>query len=264
MNSYGFDKQNSNDEIISESIKLKGYYVLKNILNSEELKEVRTAIDKFLEVQESDFTQEELESIGETNQLRAPIQYDEVFLNILLKQQIVDFVKFQLGDYYILQQQNAVINQPNSEHHQSAWHRDLPYQNLTSSKPLAINAYFCIDKFNANTGATVFVPHTHNVEFFPSEQFLNENSIQLEAEAGDVILFDTMVIHRAGTNTSIDVRRGINNVFSRPILRQQIDYNILLREKYQNHSREIKQMLGFDCASPASVKDFRQRFLDRK
>ena len=264
MYSYGFDKQNKNQELISESLFLNGYYVLKNVLQSEELKEIRVKIDKYLLQQESVFTNRELESIGEVNQLRAPIQYDEVFLNILMKPQIIDFVKGQLGEYYILQQQNAVVNQPNSEHHQSAWHRDLPYLNLTSSKLLAVNAYFCIDEFNPRTGATFFVPHTHKADFFPSDQYLKNNAIQVNAEAGDVILFDTMIIHRAGENISDYKRRGINSVFSRSIIRQQIDYSVLLKDKYQNHSQEIQQILGFDCASPSSVKEFRQRFLYRK
>ena len=39
-------------------------------------------------------------------------------------------------------------------HHQSAFHRDLPYQHFTSSRPIAINALFCADEFTNENGAT--------------------------------------------------------------------------------------------------------------
>ncbi len=264
MASYGFDKQNSDSDIIKESLKLNGFYLLKGVLNDQEIKTIREKLDYYLTVQESEFSQDELKSIKEGNQLRAPLQYDEVFLDMIMKPQIVDYVKSQLGDYYILHQQNSIINKPSTEHHQSAWHRDLPYQNLVISRPLAVNAYYCIDDFTPETGSTIFVPHTHNVEFYPSEEYLKENSAQLTAAPGDVILFDTMIIHKAGYNSSNQIRRGINNIFARPILRQQLDYNVLLKEKYANHSPEIKRMLGFDCSAPYSVKEFRDRQLDRQ
>jgi hypothetical protein len=48
----------------------------------------------------------------------------------------------------VLHLQNGIINMPNEEHHQSSWHRDLPYQNWTSSEPLACNVFYCLDNFN--------------------------------------------------------------------------------------------------------------------
>src|SRR3546814_5583379 len=41
---------------------------------------------------------------------------------------------------------------------QGLFHRDLPHQHFVSSRPLAINALFCIDAFLEANGATLVVP----------------------------------------------------------------------------------------------------------
>ena len=57
---------------------------------------------------------------------------------------------------------------------------------------------------------------------FPSDRFIKENAKQITADKGQYILIDSMMYHKGGENRSIDERVAINNVFTSPIIRQQI------------------------------------------
>ncbi len=164
---------------------------------------------------------------------------------IAINSSIISIIEKILGDYFILHLQNGIINTPKEEHHQSKWHRDLPYQNFIISKPLAISALYCIDDFTSETGCTHVIPFTHKLEFMPSLEYITANNVMVLAKAGSVILFDAMLFHKAGHNSSETIRRGINNVYISPILKQQIDIPKMLNGKYSDNEF-LRKFLGYD------------------
>ena len=167
-----------------------------------------------------------------------------------------------IGSYCLLHLQNAIVNQPGRAHHQSAWHRDLPYLDRTSSAPLAVSALFCIDEFTEETGATWCVPGSHVVADPPSDAFLATHSIAIEANAGDVIMFDSMLVHRAGANRSTKVRRGVNHVYSVGIIRQQIDLPRALDGRYVDDP-QLAIFLGYTSNAPVSGEDYQRQRMQR-
>ncbi|CAG4999721.1 hypothetical protein DYBT9275_02288 [Dyadobacter sp. CECT 9275] len=92
----------------------------------------------------------------------------------------------------------------------------------------------------------------------PSTEFVEKYSIQINAAPGSVILFDSMLFHRAGYNTSQQVRRGINHVYTKAIIRQQIDFPDLLGGRY-SEDKFLNMLLGYGSPSVKSVEDFRTR-----
>ena len=100
----------------------------------------------------------------------------------------------------------------------------------------------------------------HREEKFPSETFVTQNEIAVEAPAGSVILFDAMLFHRAGQNHSNRIRRGINHVYSIPIIKQQIELSALPHVKARSESDpSAGKVLGVDQTVPGSVVEFRER-----
>jgi hypothetical protein len=73
-----------------------------------------------------------------------------------------------------------------------------------------------------------------------------------------------MLFHRAGRNTSNRIRRGINHVYSIPIIKPQIELSTLphVRERADTDSWAGK-ILGIDQTVPQSVTDFRERRFKR-
>src|SRR5947209_77007 len=179
--SYGVTQQKtiaSSEDVHLEELTIKGFSILEGVLHADQLAQARTKLDEVYARQVSEFGEDKLQAIKEKNMARCPLAYDEYFLsNVAANPKVLSLVKRRLGDYFILHLQNGIINRPNEPHHQSSWHRDLPYQNFVSSKPLAIGALFCIDPFTVETGCTEVVPFTHREETSPSNEYIEANRV---------------------------------------------------------------------------------------
>ena len=167
-----------------------------------------------------------------------------------------------LGEYVQLMQQNGVVNRPSENHPQRAYHRDLPYQHFVSSRPLALSALFCIDPFRVETGATTVLPASHLSERFPSDDVATSLETPIEAAPGAFIVFDSMLFHRAGVNRSGRPRRAVNQVFTVPIIAQQISLPAALQGRFADDP-ELARLLGYGAAPAASVAEWRERRLAR-
>lgn len=265
LNQYGISNINANlseNEKHVENIRVKGYSLINGVLDNSLVSKLRESIDRNYKVQEKEFGVENLKKINELNLLRIPLFYDELFLELITNKNINEIVKSIIGNEIILHLQNAIINHPNKEHHQSSWHRDLPYQEYTISNPLGVSVFYCIDEFTPKTGSTILLPYSHKEEKIPSLNFVEENQYQVTAKAGDVLIFDCMVYHKAGFNSSTIIRRGINNVFVAPLLKQQINLPKLLKGKYSDNS-QLNSILGYKYDVAESVIDFRKKRLNK-
>jgi ectoine hydroxylase-related dioxygenase (phytanoyl-CoA dioxygenase family) len=263
--SYGVAIQNSVNssfEMACEEISILGYTIINDVLSEKELEVIRAKLDDAYEIQKNQFGEKNLTQINEEYLVRCPLLHDSVFLQLAINKKVLEFVEFILGNYFILNLQNGIINMPKEFHHQSSWHKDLPYQNFVISNPLAISALFCIDDFNDQTGGTFILPYSHKIEASPSSHFVNKHKIQVNAPAGSVILFDSMLLHKAGYNQSDKIRRGINNIYSTPILKQQINLPSSLNGKYSDDAF-LSKFLGYQSDAPLSVQDFRNKRLNK-
>jgi ectoine hydroxylase-related dioxygenase (phytanoyl-CoA dioxygenase family) len=265
-NSYGVTLQQKNISAIDfhlEELRIKGFTVLPDVLDEQLLDAARQKLDAVYATQADAFGEDRLASIHEKDLARMPLKYDEFFLNnVAANPRLIDFMKEVLGDYFILHLQNGIINRPNEVHHQSSWHRDLPYQNFVISKPLAIGALFCIDEFTVENGCTQVVPFTHKCETIPSAEYINANKVHAVAKAGSVIVFDAMLFHKAGYNSSANTRRGINNVYITPILKQQIDMPKALNGRYADDDF-LRRFLGYDAAVAESDVIWREKRVEK-
>jgi len=265
LRSYGVNEQGvaaGDLAAHAERIRLAGYCVLAGALSAADTADLAARLDEVLRRQTEEFGSERLEQIGDGFTARCPLVDDAAFLKLATHPRLLALVRLLLGEYVVLMQQNGVINPPQEGHTQGAYHRDLPYQHFVSSRPLAISALFCIDPFRTETGATMVIPGSHHVERFPSPEVAASAEVSVNADAGSFVVFDAMLFHRAGDNRSGRVRRAVNNVFSVPIIAQQISLPSALNGRYSDDS-ELARLLGYDSTPAASVVDWRTRRLRR-
>jgi hypothetical protein len=197
-----------------------------------------------------------LAAIDEHNTIRLPLAFEPAFLELASNPGVLEICRRLIASYIILNQQNGVINPPRGAlYNQGAWHRDLPYQHFTSSRPLAINALFCIDPFTIENGATKVLPASHLQESFPSDRFIGAEAISIEAPAGSFIMLDCMLFHCGGVNSTDLPRRAVNHVYSIPHIRQQIDLPSALGEKFTADAA-LRQLLGYEISTPHTVADY--------
>lgn len=246
-----------------EELALYGYSVMHGVLPAEAMPEWRRRIDENYDRQLQEFGEEKLKAIRELDICRAPLLQDAAFIELALHPKVLEVMRYVLGDWFILNLQNAIINRPGQTHHQSAWHRDLPHQNWVISRPIAAGALFVIDEFTAMTGATLFLPTSHRHEVLPSQGWISNHAKTIEAPAGSVILFDAMIFHRAGANRSQIVRRAVNHLYTVPILKQQYDFpRALGNQPFANP--EAPKVLGYTSQVPLDASAWRQARLQRR
>ena len=263
---YGIiERESGGDETSrhAERIRLVGYTVLPGRWADAELADFGRRLDDVFAAQAAEFGGDErIAAIGDTFTARCPLLYDDAFLQLVTFPPLLALCRALLGEYVVLMQQNGVENPAGQPHTQTAYHRDLPYQHFVSSRPLAISALFCIDSFRRETGATTVLPGSHRVETFPSSAVAETVATSVEADAGSFIVFDSMLFHRAGANTSSSQRRAVNQVFSVPIIAQQISLPAVFGRRYADDPT-LARLLGYEAAPAPSVVAWRERRLLR-
>jgi ectoine hydroxylase-related dioxygenase (phytanoyl-CoA dioxygenase family) len=265
MKQYGissFHKIEKEIDYHIENVKRRGYTILEGQLSKKNCEKFSSKIENVYQKQKTSFGELNLRQINELDSARMLFSEDSDFLNLITDEEILKIVSSILGENFILQLQNGIINRPKKEHHQTSWHRDIPYQEYTLSNPIAINVFYCLTPFNENTGGTLILPYSQLFPKAPSASFFTENAIQPNLNTGDVIIFDSWLYHKAGNNSSNIIRYGVNNLFTSPILKQQIDIPKMLKGKH-NNTPILNKILGYKFETPISVEDFRQRRLHK-
>jgi ectoine hydroxylase-related dioxygenase (phytanoyl-CoA dioxygenase family) len=249
-----------------EELQIQGYTILRDVLNDSELSVMRERIDEIYQEQVAEFGSElALERIHDSNNARCLLAYDRIFLDqVAANKMVLDVVAGVLGKYFILMLQNGVINMPQQPNRPNAWayHRDLNYQHFTTSRPISISALYCIDDFSEVTGGTYILPHTQNFEKCPSEEYVTNHEQVVTAKAGSVIIFNSMMYHRSGKNSSPNIRRGINNMYVLPFIKQQISIPAILKGKYADDPF-YNRFLGYESEPDQDVYTFRKKRIDR-
>ncbi|MCB5175187.1 phytanoyl-CoA dioxygenase family protein [Microvirga lenta] len=257
---YGIKEQRRSTTAVEraiEQLKLLGYAVVDGGYTPDEIAKFSAAFDGArTEMQKQFGGREALEAIDEHNTVRVPMLYDKLFLDLATNPIILDICRRMVGDYVILNQQNGIVNPGNSaRYNQGAYHRDLPYQHFVSSRPLAINALFCLDPFTAENGATFVVPGSHKEELFPSDEVVEALQVQAPAPAGSFIVLDCMVFHSGGINRTGRERRGVNHVYTIPLIKPQIDLPSVLGLDYTADPK-VRQLLGYDVQVPTDLAQY--------
>ena len=242
------------DEVI-EQVSSLGYAILDSGYSSSQIQGISAEFDRTLECYVETYGESRLRALNEIYTIRSPFAHGgKSFIDLALNDRLLSALRGLISGKFILNQQNGVINPPQEEYNQGAWHRDLPYQHFVSSRPLAVNALFCVDDFTFDNGATFVLPASHKSEAFPSENYINKNAVQIEAKAGSFILLDCMLFHAGGFNNSHSVRRAINHVYTIPFFKQQI--NIPKSFDGVGLSSEGKDIFGFDYIEPCSILEY--------
>ena len=264
--SYGILQQNLCDSTldeVAEQIRSLGYAILDSGYAAPELQSISEEFERTRERYIEIYGEVKLKSLNEFHTIRSPLTHGgDAFLRLALNENLLSLLKKLIQGAFILNQQNGVINPPQDTYNQGAWHRDLPYQHFVSTKPIAINALFCVDDFTFENGATFVLPASHKSEAFPSENYVKKNALQVEAKAGSFIVLDCMIFHAGGFNKTDLERRAVNHLYNIPYFKQQI--NIPTNMDNVKLSDEAKNILGFNYMEPNSIAGYLSKRTEKK
>ncbi len=253
---YGVSEQTTVTTAIDvavETIALRGYAVVDGGYAAQEVEAFAGGFDRAYRAMEDRYGRASLEALDEQHVVRLPLLYERRFVQLVTNPTVLAICRRLLGDYIVLNQQNGVVNPAGgARYSQTRYHRDLPYQHFVSSRPLAMSALYCVDAFTLDNGATALIPGSHKQEAFPSDSLVDALSVQVPVPAGSFLVFDSMVFHAAPPNRSARDRRGVNHVYTIPVIKPLIDVAGALGDSFTD-DRDLRRLLGYDVRVPSDV-----------
>lgn len=170
---------------------------------------------------------------------RHPVFSEMVQLPVVLK-----LLEEVIGWPALLGNISANIAEPGSDG--GAWHQDQLYMPKPwPPEPQGMNFAWCLDDFTEDNGATEVIPGSHRMQE-PDAASLVDLAEPVIAPAGTLMVFESRVLHRTGSNRSNSPRAGLFGWYTRPIYRTQENWFLSLDEQViESASDKLLVLLGY-------------------
>jgi Phytanoyl-CoA dioxygenase (PhyH) len=179
------------------------------------------------------------------------------FLELLERRYLVEYIEHYFGGLFILNSFGGVINLPLKRSYVNNIHRDV--RTWTGSYRLMINMLVMLDDFTEANGATWLLPGSHHGAERICEAAFFQNAIRAVGSSGSILLFDSNIWHCAGENKTDKFRRALTLSFSRPLMKQQLDYpRCLGYDQVDKLSDWLKQVVGYNSRIPTNLDEWYQ------
>jgi ectoine hydroxylase-related dioxygenase (phytanoyl-CoA dioxygenase family) len=250
-------------ERVETAVEYAGCAVVENVIPADLLSELSAALYSAREAILDEIGRDRLERAGELGVLRLPMKFAPSLLELIELPEVLAVVDATISETAILHLQNGLLLPPSAEssegedagRFQRSFHRDFP--RILNGYLASINTLFAIDAFTAENGGTIVVPGTHQTEAVPSEEQLERVAVPVECPAGSMLVFDSTLLHAAGTNRSGKDRLGVNQQFTRSYIKQQIDYcRALGPDVVTAQKARTQQLLGWYTRVVTSLDEY--------
>lgn len=179
------------------------------------------------------------------------------FIDFLQQLYCDDFILDYFGGPYILNSFGAIINIPNKPSYVCNIHRDV--RTFSGNTNTMLNMLVMLDDFTLENGATYVLNGSHKVEARPSDETFFQQSDRITGKAGSILLFNSNLWHAAGENTSGKDRCALTLTFTKPYMKQQMDYpRFLGYHEGDRFSERLQQVLGYHSRTPENLDEWYQ------
>jgi hypothetical protein len=170
---------------------------------------------------------------------------------------LYDWVERFFDGKFILLNFGASLNPPGTRAYVAKPHRDV--RQFTRDVRMSLNMLVMLDDFTPETGGTLVLNGSHLVEAMPSADLFLKLATRITGKAGDVLLFDSQVVHSAGENRGEARRRALTLCLGRPWLKPQIDFQRYLAPTAEESLSPVaRQLYGFDARVAGSLEEYYQ------
>jgi ectoine hydroxylase-related dioxygenase (phytanoyl-CoA dioxygenase family) len=166
-------------------------------------------------------------------------------------------IEAYFGGRFILLNFGAALHPPGGQSYTLKPHRDV--RAFSPGYRLSLNMLVMLDDFTEQNGATLMLSGSQHVETMPTMDDFSSRAERARGQAGDIVLFDSLLVHAAAPNSSDAMRRALTLCFGRPFMKPQMDWpRFLAPTKAEDFSPKARQLLGYDARVPASLDEYYQ------
>jgi Phytanoyl-CoA dioxygenase (PhyH) len=158
---------------------------------------------------------------------------------------------------FILNTYGGLLNLPGDPTYVARVHRDQ--RTFSGDCRLMAQLLVMLDEFTPDNGATFLLTGSHRQPEQPSDDVFFRDAARAIGPAGSIVMFDSNLWHAAGPNRSERPRRALTLAFTRPFIKQQLDYpRALGYDRAESFSASVRQLLGYNARVPASLDEWYQ------
>jgi len=239
----------------------KGFIFFRNLFDLEFVANLKEALDRSYEVCRKVQLENGVDQITDGTVHHLLATGEPIYLTLLEKicsSPLHKFMKSFFNGNYIVNGYGGVINLPNKLSYVGNIHRDIRF--FSNDFPLMINLLVMIDNFSLENGATYLLAGSHKFGFKPSDDEFYKLAARATGNPGDLLLFNSNLWHAAGLNNTNIKRRAFTITFSKPFLKQQLDYcRALGYEVIDGMDVDMKQVLGYFSRTPSNLYEWYQK-----
>jgi hypothetical protein len=179
------------------------------------------------------------------------------FLELLEDNPCPPYLDRFFGGAYILNTFGGVLNLPGKLSYVGRVHRDI--RSFGGDLRLMAQLLIMLDDFTEENGATYMMTGSHTAPDKPEDEAFFKRAERAVGRAGSIVVFDSNLWHAAGANTTGATRRALTLAFTRPFMKQQLDYPRALGwERGPALSATLQQVLGYNARVPSSLDEWYQ------
>ena len=188
-----------------------GYLVIPEALDTEELARVRAAADRAEAVWRADPSRPGGRGKN-LEQVQAPIEYDDVLLELLAHPKVFPIVREILGDDVSMIDNDYFLTPPRTRTH-AHWHHDVGMAGVYHPRSvLMVKVFYLLTDVTPEGGGTAIIPGSHRFPMdFQLPQVENPadmpGHVTMAFPAGTAWLFNGRTYHAALDNDSDQTRR---------------------------------------------------------
>jgi ectoine hydroxylase-related dioxygenase (phytanoyl-CoA dioxygenase family) len=238
-----------------------GFLVIPDALSPQELARVREAADRAEAEWRADAGRTGLRK-ATLEQVQAPIEYDDVLLELLWHPKVFPVVRKVLGDDVMMIDNDYFITPPRTPETHTDWHHDVGMEGVYHPRStLMVKVFYLLTDVNENSGGTAMVPGSHRFPEtfqFPKvdEPKQMPGMVQMTGKAGTAYAFNGRVYHCAVNNESDEPRRVLIYNYGHNWMRMWPGYepsDRLVAEAKASGDPIRQQLLGLTPAYTSSL-----------
>ncbi|HEX4182085.1 MAG TPA: phytanoyl-CoA dioxygenase family protein [Caulobacteraceae bacterium] len=236
-----------------ERLQRNGYVIVENILDEQNLAEVRAGLASYLG---SHRGRNPFEG-HTTERVYTLAARGRVFEDIATHPRILALVDAFLRPGYLLSVSHAINIHP-GEKRQALHFDDSQFALPRPRPPITMGMILAIDPFTAENGGTVVVPGSHvwggeELEVLtraiqagqPCNLLKDERPVEMPA--GAALILQGTLIHGGGANQTDRPRLAVTNQYCQPWGRPQENFFLSVpRERVRGFSPRLQQLMGYD------------------
>ncbi len=236
-----------------------GYLIIPDALSPDELEAAREAAARAESTWRADPSRpgSRRENL---QQVQAPIEYDDLFLNLMEHPKVFPLVRQALGPDISMIDNDLFISPPHTRSH-SPWHPDVGMNGVYHPRStIMVKAFFLLSDVPEDGGPTLFLPGSHRFDSdvaLPQVENPNDmpGHVRMAFPAGTAYFFNGRCFHAATDNDSDVERRALIYNYGHFWMKPWSGYEPSQRLRDAATTPVRRQLLGIGDAYGTALSD---------